>query len=193
MSEQWLPALILMRDFGGDWKAYMEALYCAFAEDFLTSPPQWVGKKVGLKRHPISQGKEATFWHFISEGKIEAERTPDLRRCERIRWPRPTMEAFTDQRPVTEAPVVWWKNERRGEERRERRGDQRRDDTWRGEKRIPTQGRGQDHGKGTTIRERNRNKKQINGYSAVLLQLVSGQRPQSVDGRREPEEADSRG
>jgi hypothetical protein len=117
MSEQWLPALILMRDFGGDWKAYMEALYCAFAEDFLTSPPQWVGKKVGLKRHPISQGKEATFWHFISEGKIEAERTPDLRRCERIRWPRPTMEAFTDQRPVTEAPVVWWKNERRGEER----------------------------------------------------------------------------
>jgi len=29
---------------------------------------------------------------MTSEGKDEATRTPDLRRCERIRWPRPIIE-----------------------------------------------------------------------------------------------------
>ena len=51
---------------------------------------------MGLKRHPIIQGKEATFWHMISEGNDEAERLPDLRRCERIRWPRPIIENTED-------------------------------------------------------------------------------------------------
>ena len=117
MSCEWLPPLMLLGDFEGDWNAYEDVLYAAFAEDFLKTRPRWAGKKVGLKRHPLSQGKEATFWHFISEGKTEADRIPDLRRCERIRWPRPTMETFTDQRPGDGAPVVWWKNERRGESR----------------------------------------------------------------------------
>lgn len=29
---------------------------------------------------------------MVSEGKVEADRTPDLRRCERIGWPRPLIE-----------------------------------------------------------------------------------------------------
>lgn len=37
-------------------------------------------------------GKCANFWHLISEGSQELERIPDLRRCERIRWPRPIIE-----------------------------------------------------------------------------------------------------
>jgi len=45
-----------------------------------------------MKRHPESQGKAATFWHIISEGNIEENRLPDMRRCERIRWPRPVIE-----------------------------------------------------------------------------------------------------
>ncbi len=72
---------------------------------------------MGLKRHPVIQGKEATFWHFISEGDIEEERQIDLRRCERIRWPRPAMEAYADRRPMEGDRIVWWKNERRNEER----------------------------------------------------------------------------
>jgi len=40
----------------------------------------------------MENGKEATFWHMISEGKVEADRLPDLRRCERICWPRPLIE-----------------------------------------------------------------------------------------------------
>jgi hypothetical protein len=83
-----LPALVLLEDHGGDWERYLEALYAIFKGDFLGSPFQFAGKRVGLKRHPIENGREATFWHFISEGKTEADRTPDIRRCERIRWPK---------------------------------------------------------------------------------------------------------
>ena len=60
---------------------------------------------------PDEKGKEATFWHLISEGKSEKDRLPDLRRCERIRWPRPIIEHY-DQPAIT-----FWVNERRGEKR----------------------------------------------------------------------------
>ena len=41
-----------------------------------------------LKRHPVEQNKEATFWHLTTTGKDESTRITDFRRCERIRWPR---------------------------------------------------------------------------------------------------------
>jgi len=66
---------------------------------------------VGTKRYPLEQGKEATFWHLISEGDIEKDRLPDLRRCERIRWPRPTIEHATN------VGVKVWRNQRGGETR----------------------------------------------------------------------------
>jgi len=117
MSADWLPPLVQLEDSGGDWANYEETLYVWFTVDFLRSLPVWPGKRVGLKRHPLSKGKEATFWHFISEGESEADRLIDVRRCERIRWPRPTMAVFPDRVPVAGDQIVWWKNERRGEER----------------------------------------------------------------------------
>lgn len=83
-----LPGLIMLPEHGGDWARYVEAVYAAFKADFVDSKPAFRGRKLGLKRHPLSDGKEATFWHFISEGDTEAARTPNIRRCERIRWPR---------------------------------------------------------------------------------------------------------
>lgn len=91
MSEglEWLPALILLDDYRGDWQRYLEAVYAAFVEDFVhTRPASFLGKRFALKRHPLRQGREATFWHFTTEGQVEDARLPDLRRCERIRWPR---------------------------------------------------------------------------------------------------------
>jgi hypothetical protein len=55
--------------------------------------------------------KEATFWHFISEGQTEEERVSDLRRCERVRWPKPVIENSTDSK------IKYWKNTRKGEPR----------------------------------------------------------------------------
>jgi hypothetical protein len=109
MSTDWLPALLLLEDFNGDWGRYLEALHQRFSADFVESKPAWRGKDVRLKRHPEHAGKSATFWHMISEGKDEASRTPDMRRCERIAWPKPMMEEFDDADPgTTECRVLWW-------------------------------------------------------------------------------------
>jgi len=112
MSEiAWLPELVLFEDFGGDWERFVEALYAYFRNDFVNSQPVFQGQRLGLKKHPLSQGKEATFWHLISEGKDEDERLPDFRRCERIRWPKPIIENSE------EASVKVWENQRGGETR----------------------------------------------------------------------------
>jgi len=108
---EWLPPLVLLRDCGGDWTAYLDIIYACFKQDFVDSKPVFEGLRLGLKRHPLTHGKEATFWHMIQEGAIEDERIPDLRRCERIRWPRPIIEH------VRAPAVKAWSNQRKGEKR----------------------------------------------------------------------------
>lgn len=105
----WLPALVELHETGGDWTAYVELLYRHFSRDFLQSTPSFRGRSWGMKRYPQLRGKEATFWHIISEGDVEDERLPDLRRCERIRWPRPIIEACESE----ETRV--WTQTRKGE------------------------------------------------------------------------------
>jgi hypothetical protein len=86
----WLPPLT---PFGGDWSEYEAALYSIFRKDFVLTRPTLDGKAVVIKRHPITHGKEAGFWHLISEGPTEEGRLPDLRRCERLVWVRAMIEA----------------------------------------------------------------------------------------------------
>lgn len=102
----WLPELILFEDYQGNWDKYLKAIYNIFVNDFVKSTPSYQGQKLALKKHPVIQGKEATFWHIISEGRIEEDRTPDFRRCERIRWPRPIIENSSD------IVLKVWKNRR---------------------------------------------------------------------------------
>ncbi|RJY11956.1 hypothetical protein D5R81_12725 [Parashewanella spongiae] len=92
MELDWLPELILMEDFYGNWDVFFNAVYAAFCHDFVSNKPVFQGQRLGLKRHPEYDGKSATFWHMISKGKVEEERTTDIRRCERIRWPKPIIE-----------------------------------------------------------------------------------------------------
>jgi len=70
--------------------------YELFQKDFVRSKPMFNGVKLQLKRHPLTANKEATFWHIITEGKVESERTPCMRRCERIWWPKPVIENSQD-------------------------------------------------------------------------------------------------
>jgi len=113
MSENfdWLPDLITLGAYDGDWPNYCEAIYAIFHRDFVESKPTYTGKRFALKRHPEYDGKAATFWHLISEGKDEEERTPVMRRCERIAWPKPIIEANGDEN------VRIWKNRRGRSER----------------------------------------------------------------------------
>ncbi len=107
----WLPPLIKLLEHGGNWETYLKTLYKSFETDFVHSRPCFRGRRLGLKRHPLSQGKEATFWHMISEGRDEVSRRIDLQRCERIAWARAVIENADD------AAVLVWETERRGERR----------------------------------------------------------------------------
>jgi len=101
-----LPDLILFENYSGDWELYLDAIYSFFKKDFIESKPSYKGIKLGLKKYPMYKNKEATFWHFVSEGEMENERTPDLKRCERIRWPRPIIE-----NPDSDN-IKFWENKR---------------------------------------------------------------------------------
>ena len=112
---EWVPSLVLLEDSGGDWEAYLADLYRYFQRDFVRDKPVFNGTRLGLKKHPIIQNKEATFWHFISEGEVEDERLPNFRRCERIRWPR----AIIDHAPLSGESngIKVWKSKRKNENR----------------------------------------------------------------------------
>ncbi len=105
-SVEWLPELVLFDDYNGNWEYYFNAIYAFFKQDFIDSKPNYRGKKLALKKYPLIKEKEATFWHLISSGKIEDERLPDFRRCERIRWPRPMVEHSENDADVK----VWVEN-----------------------------------------------------------------------------------
>lgn len=108
MSEpsSWLPDLVRLQDSDGDWSRYVEDIYRHFQADFVHSKPSWPRRRWAVKRHPVYKGKEATFWHIISDGADESERTPDLRRCECIRWPRPIIDEARSDR------IKLWRNKR---------------------------------------------------------------------------------
>ena len=107
-----MPPLIRLSDCDGNWNEFVEAVYAIFAEDFLASRPLLDGLPVSCRRDPIALGKEAGFWHCISEGRNEDERTPDLRRCERITWVRAVIENCADHRVQS-----WYVRKRRDERR----------------------------------------------------------------------------
>ena len=82
-----LPDIVYLSEYGGNFAVYLEAVYELFKADFISSKPVFRGVRLGLKKHPMYEGKEATFWHMTSEGEDEDKRLPDLRRLERIKWP----------------------------------------------------------------------------------------------------------
>jgi hypothetical protein len=98
MSEDndWLPSLIQLEDYDGNWHKYIDAVFAIFYRDFIETVPKFAGKYVRCRRDPIVDGKEAGFWHCVSEGPDEDQRTPDLRRCEKIGWVRKVIEHAND-------------------------------------------------------------------------------------------------
>lgn len=108
-APDWLPDLI---EF--DWNRYQESLdhaYAIFERDFgdPKTRPSFLGKRLALKRHPEDDGKSATFWHFVTEGKEESSRSVVRERIERISWPKALLIEAAAETPR----VVLWTNERR--------------------------------------------------------------------------------
>lgn len=107
----WLPELITLDQYAGEWAPFIAAIYGLYYNDFVSSRPAYPGRRFGLKRYPLQNGWVANFYHLVSNGPDEPERTPDLRRCERVRWPRPIIEAVQTRR------VLFWEQKRRNETR----------------------------------------------------------------------------
>lgn len=82
------PQLIPFSDFGGDFTSYFEAIYLVFHNDFIKTQPIYEGMKVSAQKHPEVDGLHHTFYHITHEGEDEQNRTPDMRRMERIRFPK---------------------------------------------------------------------------------------------------------
>lgn len=109
-NPSWLPELILLDDYNGNWQEYLAQIYSIFHRDFVQSKPNYKGLTINQKRHPEYDGKSATFWHLISEGSSEESRIPNFRRCERIGWPRPIIENYGD------SCLKVWENSRKGKQ-----------------------------------------------------------------------------
>lgn len=105
----WLPALVEYDAAEEDWLVYTEKLYALFKRDFVDGRPTFRGRRLGLKKHPLLDGKEATFWHLITEGPEEAKRVPQADRCARVQWPRALIEAATTDK------VLCWSYRKKSE------------------------------------------------------------------------------
>jgi hypothetical protein len=82
------PNLIYLEDYSGDFSSYFNAVYDVFVNDFLKSKPKFEGQKVIAPHYPEVDGKSRTFYHITHEGEDENNRLPDMRRMERIRYPK---------------------------------------------------------------------------------------------------------
>lgn len=87
-----LPELVICENWA-KFNEYDELLYLIFKRDFIDSKPLYENKEVVIRRHPLVNGKEQTFYHVTSKDyKKNEERYPDPRRCERIKWIRKFIE-----------------------------------------------------------------------------------------------------
>lgn len=86
------PELIYLSDYNGDFKAYFNAVYSIFHSSFVASQPLFNNLKVSAQKHPEVDGIHRTFYHITHEGEDESNREPDIRRMERIRFPKFVIE-----------------------------------------------------------------------------------------------------
>ena len=82
------PKLLLFESFGGHWRAYEDALHRIFMDEIVQGALQFRNQRVSCRRNPETAGRWSSFWHLVQEGRVEEEREPDLRRCERLGWVR---------------------------------------------------------------------------------------------------------
>lgn len=105
------PDLIYFNNYGGNFQNYIKAIYTVFEEDFIKSHPIYEGLKVSVRKYPEVDGLHRTFYHITHQGEDESNRQPDLRRMERIRFPKFVIDNNTN------SEILIWKNIRGKDER----------------------------------------------------------------------------
>lgn len=105
------PELLFFDEFGGDFRSYIDAAYRIFKNNFISTQPVYEGLKVSVRRYPEVDGMHKTFYHITHEGEDEENRQPDVRRIERIRFPKFVIENCIHDE------ILIWKNKRGRDER----------------------------------------------------------------------------
>lgn len=111
VSVEELPNIIRLEDYGGNYHSYIDAVYEIFERDFIRHKACFGTHILRLKYHPEFQQRAYTFYHMTHHGEQENDRIPDLRRCERMSWARPTIEK------VLEFNLKFWEQTRNGKPR----------------------------------------------------------------------------
>ena len=114
------PDLLLFQDFGGDWSRYEKELNRIFTEKIAWGSLRFRNLPINCRRIPETGGRWASFWHLIQEGEEEDERTPDLRRCERLPWipwvinnatTHPKIDEWQNKRGSETNSLLWYREE----------------------------------------------------------------------------------
>lgn len=80
------PDLITLNQYGNSFSDYIKIVYSVFEDHFIKSKPRYNGQIVSAQAQPAVDNMHKTFYHITHEGEIETNRTPDLRRMERISY-----------------------------------------------------------------------------------------------------------
>lgn len=103
-----LPPLVKYENFESD-DDFLDALYEYFRQDFIVDKPKYQNIPLRLKRMPLRNNREATFYHITTKGTSEENRQIDILRAERIRWIKPMIES-------NDGTLMTWENTRKNEE-----------------------------------------------------------------------------
>ena len=106
-----LPERLYYDNFGGNITAFIEAAYRIFKRDFVTSHPNVDGKPIRMKKYPLVNEMEYTFYHITHEGTDEDNRLPVISRMEYVPFPRPMIDNI--KHPYLKV----WMNARKGKDR----------------------------------------------------------------------------
>ncbi len=113
-----LPSLEYRKDHE-TWASYWEHLYSIFRSDFVESHPNFLGLRVYHRKMPLELEKEEAFYHITcNDFQKSHDRSPDFRRCERIRWVRFFIENYDmcmEKCFDCDGILAWYEDRRTGE------------------------------------------------------------------------------
>ena len=96
-----------LEEFSGDWQTYEDAIYDIYQGCVIRNDLRFNNLPVRPRYTPETKGKHFGFWHIISEGSVDEDRAPDIRRCERIRWVSWVIENCFESPEIS-----WWQEKR---------------------------------------------------------------------------------
>lgn len=96
------------------YSAYEDALYELFCSVYESGSICFRQVEVKMKHYPPDYDERSGFYHLICENydeKDESSRLPNLRRCERIKWPKYIIENCEESKCKD---LLVWPNTRKG-------------------------------------------------------------------------------